>query len=330
MAHTRLGLCATVLLAMLTFSANGFYIPGVAPRNYLQGDRVHLKVNKLTSVKAQLPFSYYSLPVCQPDHIVDTAENLGEVLSGDVILNSVYDIKMNEPVFCKILCEKQYDKNARTLFREKIANRYNVHWIVDNLPAAIKIPLQNGQEYYEVGFPLGLDVADPVDEKRRLYYLFNHVRIRLHIHENPSFTGFRVVLFEVEPFTIKHVKDSNGVLTTCTEGSSIKENHGTQPIATSDEDDDPKHMESVIWTYDVEFKRSDVAWASRWDVFFNRQSEDPIHWFSIVNSLMMVLFLTGMVAMILRKTLHRDIARYHAAAGGDLDAAGLVRVGTCD
>jgi transmembrane 9 superfamily member 2/4 len=39
--------------------------------------------------------------------------------------------------------------------------------------------------------------------------------------------------------------------------------------------------------------------------------DEPIHWFSIVNSLMIVLFLTGMVAMIMLRTLHRDIAKYN-------------------
>ena len=36
-----------------------------------------------------------------------------------------------------------------------------------------------------------------------------------------------------------------------------------------------------------------------------------IQWFSILNSLVIVLFLTGMVAMILLRTLHKDIARYN-------------------
>merc|ERR1719487_1785378 len=36
-----------------------------------------------------------------------------------------------------------------------------------------------------------------------------------------------------------------------------------------------------------------------------------IHWFSIVNSLMIVFFLSGMVAMILLRTLHRDISKYN-------------------
>lgn len=35
-----------------------------------------------------------------------------------------------------------------------------------------------------------------------------------------------------------------------------------------------------------------------------------IHWFSIFNSFMMVIFLTGLVSMILLRTLRRDYARY--------------------
>ena len=49
-----------------------------------------MKVNKLTSIKTQLPYTYYSLPFCKPDTIIDSAENLGEVLRGDRIENSPY------------------------------------------------------------------------------------------------------------------------------------------------------------------------------------------------------------------------------------------------
>ena len=56
--------------------------------NCLQKDALLVKVNKLTSTKTQLPYSYYSLPFCKPDTIVDSAENLGEVLRGDGIENS--------------------------------------------------------------------------------------------------------------------------------------------------------------------------------------------------------------------------------------------------
>ena len=39
--------------------------------------------------------------------------------------------------------------------------------------------------------------------------------------------------------------------------------------------------------------------------------DQQIHWFSIINSLMIVLFLSGMVAMIMMRTLHRDISKYN-------------------
>lgn len=43
---------------------------------------------------------------------------------------------------------------------------------------------------------------------------------------------------------------------------------------------------------------SDIRWASRWDTYL-KMTDDQIHWFSIVNSVMIVLFLSGMVAMIM-------------------------------
>lgn len=61
----------------------------------MQGDPLYVKVNKLTSTKTQLPYSYYSLPYCQPERIVDSAENLGEVLRGDRIENSPYEVSLN-------------------------------------------------------------------------------------------------------------------------------------------------------------------------------------------------------------------------------------------
>ena len=40
-------------------------------------------------------------------------------------------------------------------------------------------------------------------------------------------------------------------------------------------------------------------------------TDGQIHWFSIINSVMIVLFLSGMVAMIMTRTLHRDISKYN-------------------
>jgi hypothetical protein len=57
-----------------------------------QKDVIFLKVNKLSSIKTQLPYEYYSLPYCRPEKIIQSAENLGEVLRGDRIENSLYQV----------------------------------------------------------------------------------------------------------------------------------------------------------------------------------------------------------------------------------------------
>jgi len=69
----------------------------------------------------------------------------------------------------------------------------------------------------------------------------------------------------------------------------------------------------IIFTYDVLWRASNVKWASRWDIYLSMDNAvpDKVHWFSIINSLLIVIFLSIMVAMILIRNLHRDIVRYN-------------------
>merc|ERR1719238_750912 len=69
----------------------------------------------------------------------------------------------------------------------------------------------------------------------------------------------------------------------------------------------------IVFTYDVVWTYSEIRWASRWDSYL-KMAGGQIHWFSILNSLMIMLFLSGMVAMILLRTLHRDITKYNELA----------------
>lgn len=55
---------------------------------------------------------------------------------------------------------------------------------------------------------------------------------------------------------------------------------------------------------------SETPWSNRWDQYL-ANTDSQIHWFSIINSVMIVLFLTGMVAMIMMRTLHADFRRYN-------------------
>ena len=72
----------------------------------------------------------------------------------------------------------------------------------------------------------------------------------------------------------------------------------------------PDENNQLYFTYSVEWKESAVSWASRWDTYL-AMSDAQIHWFSIINSLVVVFFLSGILTMIMIRTLRRDIARYN-------------------
>lgn len=80
----------------------------------------------------------------------------------------------------------------------------------------------------------------------------------------------------------------------------------------------PQNGLDITYSYSVYFVRNnDVKWSSRWDYILESMPNMNIQWFSILNSLVIVLFLSGMVAMILLRTLHKDIARYNQIDSGE-------------
>eukprot|EP01051_Picozoa_sp_SAG22_P000277 SAG22_NODE_6_length_41368_cov_49.702222_20_plen_541_part_00 len=155
-------------------------------------------------------------------------------------------------------------------------------------------------------------------------YLNNHLRYKILYHAEPNgYVGSRIVGFEVEAFSVDHKVDG-----------SNKNPDGTQKLRTCAQegtseigdflllDPSSKRPQQIFWTYDVLFEYSDVKWASRWDTYLNSADDDQIHWFSIVNSLLIVLFLTGMVAMIMARTLNQDVAKYNRLDADELDETG--------
>ena len=123
-----------------------------------------------------------------------------------------------------------------------------------------------------------------------------------------SLQGARIVGFEVEPSSIRHTysgawKGGETSLSTC--GGST----GSSPLAMDSAGE-------VVFTYDVKWEYSDIRWASRWDLYLY-MGDDQVHWFSILNSLVIVLLLSGIVAMIMVRTLRRDLAEYNSVEEKD-------------
>ncbi|KAL2534083.1 Transmembrane 9 superfamily member 7 [Abeliophyllum distichum] len=304
-----LGRVTAILVCLLWISSvHSFYLPGVAPRDFQRGDELQVKVNKLSSIKTQLPYDFYYLKYCMPDKIMNIAENLGEVLRGDRIENSVYTFNMREEQPCKVACRVRLDAKAAKNFKEKIDDEYRVNMILDNLPVAVLRQRRDGSPSttYEHGFPVG-SKGNYAGSKEERHFINNHLSFRVMYHRDPETDAARIVGFEVSPNSINHEykewDDKNPQLTTCNQNTKniIQGSTVPQEVDTDKE---------VVFTYDVTYKESDIKWASRWDTYL-LMNDDQIHWFSIINSLMIVLFLSGMVAMITMRTLYKDIAHYN-------------------
>jgi transmembrane 9 superfamily protein 2/4 len=111
----------------------------------------------LTFARSWQPYEYYLLPFCQPEVLETVAENLGEVLRGDKIMNSLYELKMGVEETCKILCRKELTNAEAKEFAVRVEEDYRVHWVMDNLPSATKVHAQLHPSHRAViAAPLGV------------------------------------------------------------------------------------------------------------------------------------------------------------------------------
>ncbi|KAF7257432.1 hypothetical protein EG68_04472 [Paragonimus skrjabini miyazakii] len=159
---------------------------------------------------------------------------------------------------------------------------------------------------YSYGFKLGVRLAD-------VHYIYNHLRFRLQYNTvdkyvllpslSPYFSNMhRFVGFEVEPMSISETH------LLMEEGNVCK--RPTDPVPLSNWKAIDENTKTLQFSYEVVWESSPIRWASRLDIILKSQG-GQVHWFSIINSLVIVIFLTTVISMILVRTLRRDIAKYN-------------------
>ncbi|OCH92293.1 hypothetical protein OBBRIDRAFT_824786 [Obba rivulosa] len=300
----RRGWCLSGALVSLLSCAHAFYLPGAAPHDYAAGDNVSLFVNALTpmlgssnngKLKSLINYDYYnpSFHFCEPEAgPKKEPESLGSILFGDRIFDSPYDIRMlQDNGTCKTLCVVEVPGEDAKFIKDRIKEDYALNWLVDGLPAAeMKEDSKTGDLFYDIGFNLGNDEEEFAETPA----LHNHYEIVMRYH-SPSPDVYRIVGVLVWPVSHGGPQDAEP-------DCSLS---GPPLILQEDQ------TNIVRYTYRVMWNVSDTPWATRWDNYLH--IFDPrIHWFSLINSLVIMVFLCVMVSMILLRTVSRDISRYNA------------------
>lgn len=276
-------------------------------------DHVPLTVNHLTpsqsasdsQVHSVFSFDYYhpEFNFCEPEGGAENLpESLGSILFGDRIKTSPFILRMGINETCKSVCgKKMIPKEDAPFVNERIIQNYNINWLVDGLPAGqLLLDRNTDTKFYSPGFLLGNSEGDRPA-------LNTHYDILVDFHQAGN-NVYRVVGILVEPSSLGNTRDLGSGKAECGDPST--------PLYLSNDKDT-----EFVYTYSVYWRPSSTSFATRWDKYLHVY--DPkIHWFSLINSAVIVFFLVGMVSTILTRTLRKDIARYNR-----LDQLGLDDLG---
>ena len=311
----------SLAVLLLPQPVSSFYLPGVAPTSYKEGDLVPLYVNSLTpsvsqedtQVHVAYSIDYYTdyFHFCQPDKIKDVSESLGSIIFGDRIKTSPFELHMLKNEKCKVVkgCGPQtFSPDDAQNVNKRITDSFNLNWLVDGLPAGEEVTdTSTGENFYSPGFALGY-----IANGKAIFN--NHYDIEIEYHA-PSRDRYRVVGVEVKPSSNHNTKDVGEGKGECSKPENVY----------LSEDEDTK----VVFSYSVVWRKSDTSFATRWDKYLHVY--DPkIHWFSLINAAVIVMFLSGMVFVILVRTLKKDITRYNKLDAFVLEDVGNGHAGPSD
>lgn len=312
-------------------SLSNVLFPGVAPEEHKDLEPIAIYADLVESRKNPIPYDYYDLPFCnEPDESNfkkkrRERKNLGSRLQGHDLRVAPFDLRVKVNKGCTVQCSTSMDTKNLRWIRKLVRAQYRVQLTLDRLPV-----LMRSKEYnYAVrGYPIGFQAPASFQSlETGEYYLFNHLKFIVTYHEDPSlFQGVRVVGFDVHPVSVTHdipsgTTNEQTTVSTCDNGSVQNDPNKYLPLRVSGAE-----ALSVVYSYEVEWVESDLTWADRWDVYLIGAPDDDLHYFSIVNSLMIVLFLTGAIGTIMIRTLKKDISIYNEMESLE-DGAGTEETG---
>lgn len=307
---------------------------GWSIKTYIDDEAIPLFVNKVYSDNTQLQYAFYDLPfVCPPTgqkHAGYTSGrsvslNLGEVLRGDRIMASDYDLVMGQDEECRFVCSHQADRKGVKRAQKLVEDGYVVEWILDNLPGATSfVTVDRSHKYYAAGFKLGYkDFSRTTGNPR--YFINNHVTLVIRWRKASGRAGRNggkvIVGFEVYTKSIEAGHrdglgcpqdvhgESDGLELYISQNTTYLEIKypDSSYLPEEDEVDDGSTL-SIPYSYSVYFREEErIEWSKRWELYFNNQEEgSTIHWLAIVNSLVICGLLTAVVVVVLNRTVFGD------------------------
>lgn len=279
----------------LLLSVSAVLVEGEGQK-YQPKDQVDLWVNKVGPyANPQEAYEYYTLPYCSPSHAVRQynerkSHSLAEILGGHSLRSSGHNLQYRSPVQKESCTTKKLTEADAVAFGKAAEEDWFYQMFLDDLPiwgmVGEVLPRWDNpeaQKEYESKLRHGESdreaLRDALSPDRQAKGFSLHPYVYTDRTLTVSFNGDRIVQADL-------VSDPQSL---------------TRPEAGKE----------ITFSLTVEWKETTDEFRVRFDRYLDHEFfRHQIHWFSIFNSFMMVLFLTGLVALILLRTLRKDYARY--------------------
>lgn len=222
----------------------------------------------------QETYFYYSLPFCKPTADVELSQpenSIGQILEGDELVDSGMKIQFRKDQAPKQICETEpLTEDQVDVFKYAVSQHYWYQSFVDDLPIWAMVG--------EMDASLEELLEIEAHHKGREEHSVSHdVLVYTHRRLSIAYNGKAVI--EVNLTSDVPVKVQPGV--------------------------------QLKFTYEVKWMETSTPFGERFNRYLDYSFfEHQIHWFSIFNSFMMVIFLCGLVALILVRTLNNDYLRF--------------------
>eukprot|EP00927_Polykrikos_kofoidii_P071047 TRINITY_DN67383_c0_g1_i1.p1 TRINITY_DN67383_c0_g1~~TRINITY_DN67383_c0_g1_i1.p1 ORF type:complete len:626 (+),score=71.18 TRINITY_DN67383_c0_g1_i1:68-1879(+) len=259
-------------LAIFDFRVYGAYQPG---------KEVIVNMNKVWPYSNPTEtYRYYDLPFCQPAVIMPRFMSLGQILRGDRLENSLYDMKFTQTVSRTVVCNKTLTEAEHERFKAAIDANYVFELFVADLP---------------IDRPFG--VKSPIDmhntgKRQDRYFLVNYLDFIIGYNDN------EVVSANVtRDLNLEHLVD----ITDWKPGMTVQFSY------------------SVHWApLDIPVSMA-LELQVKSTMPHGHQNMD-IHWLAIINSFVLMLLILSLFLLIIIRVVRSDLSRYLHIPDEELNA----------
>ena len=280
--------------------------PGSEPVDYELKTAVPMFSELVQSKKTQMPYHYYKLPIVCPRPDVQTKKtkkNLGQRLTGQSTDLLPFEINTLVNVKCKSVCNRSLDGEDLLWVRKLVKNKYRHFFTLDSLPVLMR---SNELNFAVRGFPLGFQTPPSPANKLGEFYLFNHLSFIISYHqEDDASNKVRITGFDVHPVSIVHTES------TCNNDASSQKLINKSDTYLALKTGEAGEPLKVTFSYGVQWRKSTLSWSDRWDVYLIGSPNENVQYVNIMNSVLLLLLLTGAVATIMLRIIRRDIMTYN-------------------